>query len=113
MIARRKMRYLMVEASRSLAINDPRNTDMLKGQLLSFMGELPYFKANPQVASQLSGRVFIMSVNRGSERGVVLALAFIKNIGGTKVGFYTIRTSGTIRSLNDAFGELYGACANR
>ncbi len=107
MIFRRKMRYLMVEASESVAMNDPKRIDMLKRELLSFLGELPYFKANPQVAAQLNDKVFIISANRGYERNIALGLAFAKKLDGRKVGFYTIRTSGTIRSLKDSFRKIY------
>ena len=107
MIFRRKVRYLMVEASGHVAMNDPQKVDALKRELFSFLGELPYFKANPQVAAQLNDNVFVISVNRGYERNTALALAFAKRLDGRKIGFYTIKTSGTIRSIKEAFWKLY------
>ena len=107
MIFKKKLRYVLVEASDGVRMDDVRSFDSLKGQMLSFLGELPYFKANPQVAAQWSDRVFVLRVNRGYERNAILALSFIKNLDGRKVGFYTIRTSGTVRGLRSAFRKLY------
>lgn len=107
MIFRKKLRYILIEASGDVRMNDPNSVMELREQMVSFLGELPYFKANPQISTQLSNKVFVMSVNRGYERNAVLALSFIKRLEGRKNGFYTIRISGTIRSLKDAFRKIY------
>jgi len=107
MIFRRKLRYLLVEASESINLSIPATQTELKRELQAFMGHLPCFKANPQVAAQLSEKVFIISLNRGCERGVALALAFTKHLENKRVGFYTIRTSGTIRSVKEHFEKNY------
>ena len=107
MIFRKKLRYILVEASDDIRMEGTRSADALKTGIKAFLGELPYFKANPQVAAQLGSRVFVMSVNRGHERNAALALSFVKVIDGRRMGFYTIRTSGTIRSIKDAFRSLY------
>ena len=107
MIFRRKLRYVLVEASENIRMDGIKEAETLKSGIRGFLGELPYFKANPQVAAQLGERVFVMSVNRGYERNAILALSFIKEIDGRRIGFYTIKTSGTIRSIKDAFKELY------
>lgn len=109
MIFKKKTRYLLVEASESANLSDPINVDCLKREMLAFLGQLPCFKANPQVAAQLNDRVFVMSVNRGYEASAILALSFIKKLNGKKVGFYTIRTSGTIRSIRNYFSKTYGS----
>ncbi len=100
MIFKRKLRYVLVEASEGIDMKDPYKAEKLKRGIQAFMGQLPYFKANPQVSAQLSDRTFVLSMNRGYERNVVLALAFVKNIDGKRIGFYTLKTSGTIASLN-------------
>lgn len=107
MIFRKKLRYILVEASGEVNMEDARSFDSLKSQMSSFLGHLPYFKANPQIAGQWSDRVFVMKVNRGYERNAILALSFIKNLDGKKVGFYTIRSSGTIRSIKATFRKMY------
>jgi RNase P/RNase MRP subunit POP5 len=88
-------------------MDNVRLSDSLREQFSSFLGQLNYFKANPQVAAQFNDRVFVMSVNRGYEKNAVLALSFIKNLDGRKVGFYTIRTSGSMRSIRNVFRKLY------
>jgi len=107
MIFKRKLRYVLVEASREVNLADRREVDDLKAKLHGAMGEAAYFKANIHVAAQLREDVFIISANRGQERDLVLALAFIKTLGGAKVGFYTIKISGTIRSLKGYFFKTY------
>ncbi len=109
MIFRKKLRYILVETSGKVDMDDMRKQGALGAGMLSFLGELSYFKANPHVAAQLSDNMFVLSVNRGYERDIVLALSFIKELMGARVGFYTIRTSGTIRSLKDYFAEARGA----
>jgi RNase P/RNase MRP subunit POP5 len=106
-IFRKKTRYVMVEANDRVYMNDHEIQEALKESMKAFLGELPYFKANPQVAAVLSDKIFVLSVNRGFERNVALALSFVKNLSGRRVGFYTIRTSGTIRSIKDAFRSIY------
>lgn len=107
MIFRKKLRYILVEASGALRMDDAHAADSLREQFASFLGQLHYFKANPQVAAQLNDRVFVLSVNRGYERNAILALSFIKKVGGNEVGLYTIRTSGTMRSLKSAYRRIY------
>jgi RNase P/RNase MRP subunit POP5 len=107
MILRRKLRYVLVEATEDIDLGNPLVAEELKKRAMEFLGHLPYFKANPQVAAQLNERVFIISMNRGYERNVMLALSFLKNMNGSRIGFYTIRTSGTIRSLKEAYESLY------
>jgi RNase P/RNase MRP subunit POP5 len=107
MIFRRKLRYVLVESTENVNFGNPLVAEELKKRILEFLGHLPYFKANPQVAAQLNEKVFIISMNRGYEREVMLALSFLKNMGGSRIGFYTVRTSGTIRSLKEAYERIY------
>ena len=107
MIFKRKLRYVLVEASREVNLADRRGVDDLKAKLHGAMGEAAYFRANLHVAAQLREDVFVISCNRGQERDLVLALSFIKELGGKRIGFYTIKISGTIRSLKDHFFRMY------
>lgn len=108
MIYRRKLRYVLVEATEGVNLGDPRTTEDLKRGMLSFLGQLPYFRANPQITAQLNDKVFVISANRGYERNVILALSFIKSLNGKRTGFYTLRTSGTIRSIKSNFRKNLG-----
>ncbi len=107
MIFRRKLRYVLIEASHDVNLADKSVADDLKAKLRGMMGESAYFRANAHLAAQLREDVFIISVNRGLEREIALALSFIKTLGGEKVGFYTIKTSGTIKSLKVYFSKTY------
>ena len=107
MIFRRKLRYILVETSREVNLSDGRVADNLKAELHRTIGEGVYFRANPHLAAQLREDVFILSVNRNTERDIVLALSFMKTLGGEKIGFYTIKISGTIRSLKEYFSKTY------
>ncbi|MDE1761652.1 MAG: Rpp14/Pop5 family protein [Candidatus Micrarchaeota archaeon] len=99
MILKRKSRYLLVEASRDVDMQDKQAWGSLRSEMLAFLGESRYVSANPFLMSQLDPRRFIIRVGRGSEREMVLALAFIKSMGGKETGFYTLKISGTIKSL--------------
>ncbi len=106
MIYRRKLRYLLVESSSPLDLGSRNAEDALARELAKFMGELEYFRANARVAAQLSDKFFILSLNRGYEHSLTLALTFIKRLDDRQTGFRTIRTSGTIRSLKEAYEKL-------
>ena len=108
MIFKRRMRHVLVEASFKTNLADKSVETALRGGLRGIMGEANFFRANPRVTSQLSETVFIMSVNRGFERELVVGLSFMKELNHSKVGFYTIKTSGTIKSLKECFEKFYG-----
>ena len=107
MIFRRKLRYILVESTSALNLADKAAERSLKAGIRAFMGEAAYFRANPRVAAQLSDTVFAVSCNRGCEREVILALAFTKDVGPVRTGLFTIKTSGTMRSLKSHFEKLY------
>lgn len=107
MIFRRKLRYVLVESTSALNLADKAVEHSLKAGIRAFMGEATYFRSNPRVAAQLSDNVFAISCNRGCERSVILALAFTKDIGPIRTGLFTIKTSGTMRSLKSHFEKLY------
>ena len=105
MIIKRKLRYVLVECSRDF---DPASEGRgLEKELLRVMGEHSFADANPRFVDRCRGNAFVVSVNRGTERNAILALAFVKNIGGQDVGFYSIRTSGTMRKLLSDAKKLY------
>lgn len=97
MIMRAKRRYVLVMSS--TPIDAEGSQPALRNSLLGIMGAEAYANAMPKVVKQLDDKTFIVRVNRGSERQLVLALSFIKEISGTKLGLYTLRTSGSIAAL--------------
>lgn len=107
MIARPKNRYLLVESPMPLDTRDHVLAKRILDAITFEIGAIGFVKANPKIVYQAGDRAFILRINRGCEDGVVLALSFIKEIGDVKIGFYTIRTSGTIRALISYFKSHY------
>ncbi|MDE1869767.1 MAG: Rpp14/Pop5 family protein [Candidatus Micrarchaeota archaeon] len=99
MILKRKSRYVMVEASRPIDLTDKPAWSQLRADISRFIGEKEYLDANPFLAEQIDQTKFIIRVNRGSEKAIVLAFSFIKLFNNSEIGFYTLKTSGTIRAL--------------
>ena len=107
MIVRRKSRYQLVETSKDVYLESNDGQRGLAEGIARVIGEFGYMNANPKVMRQLNGRVFIMRTHRGDEDHVVLALSFIKQLSGMPIGFYTIRSSGSIRKLENVAKGLY------
>lgn len=99
MIMKRKSRYVLIEPSAS---SSTRMFSGFESEMLRVMGQIMYTKSAPKVVAQ-HGSMFIVRVNRGFEKDLVLASAFARVDG---IGFRTIKTSGTLRSLADYYAEL-------
>ena len=99
MILKRKSRYLLLESSKEISLEDKQTWVSLRDEVLKFLGENQYVEANPFLIKQVGSKKFIVRVSRGTERRVLLAFSFIKNVQGKEIGFYTLRISGTIRGL--------------
>ena len=100
MIRRRKFRYILVEPSAPLDPSDKSFQAALSEGMSRYMGEFGYVDASPKVVRTAANGSFMLRVNRGTETAVTLALAFVKALDGTEIGFYTIKTSGTLLSLH-------------
>ena len=107
MIMRPKNRYLLVESSAPLDTRDRILAKQILDAVAFEIGAIGYVKSNPKIVYQAGDRAFILRINRGYEDGVVLALSFVKEIGNVGVGFYTIKTSGTILALTSYFKRHY------
>ncbi len=95
MILKRKYRHVLVLSSGEV---DAKGWGLNAG-LMRIMGELSYSEANPRVVSQCAPDLFIIRVNRGFEKRLILSLSFVKEVNGKRLGFCTVKTSGTIKSL--------------
>ncbi len=98
MIYRRKIRYVLLELTSNLDMKIKENEYAFKNSLLSYMGEHNYANANPHIMRQ-DGDMFVVRVNRGMERELILATCFMKNIGNSRLGIYSLKTSGSIKGL--------------
>ena len=99
MITKYKNRYILTESSEPVDVNDRGTALDIASSIDRQLGEIGRVELNPKPVYQYNPNVFILRVKRGYERKVILALSFIKDINGKRLGLYTIRTSGTIRSL--------------
>lgn len=99
MILKRKSRYILAESSRPIDLADRRLWDELRGAIAKFIGEKDYADSNITFIKQVDPTKFLLRTSRGAEKKIVLALCFVKQINAQEVGFYTLKTSGTIRSL--------------
>lgn len=102
MINKVKSRYVLVEASRPVLL-EREGADELSRRLISVLGELSFSAANPRVAKRYDETTFAMKATRATEGHLILALAFITEFSGSPIRFYTLRTSGTIASLNKCY----------
>ncbi len=98
MILKRKSRYVLIESSDSIDMGAASNWNDFKSRIGEFMGIAGISAANPKFVKQ-SGNFFVVRVNRGSEDLFVAATAFVRQLRGEKIGFYTLCTSGTIAAL--------------
>ena len=101
MIIRRKSRYILVEASRDIDLSDRQVQADLSEGISRVIGNIGHVNASPKVMAQLNPRLFILRVSRGFEGDVIIALAFTKEIKGSEIGLYTIRTSGSMLRLKE------------
>lgn len=107
MITKHKNRYILIEASDPIDTQDGSVSMGIINSTQRQIGELGHIEMHPKIIMQYNERAFIMRVNRGSERKAMLALAFIKEINGKRIGLYTIKTSGTIHSLTEYCKKTY------
>ncbi|MDE1871568.1 MAG: Rpp14/Pop5 family protein [Candidatus Micrarchaeota archaeon] len=97
---REKRRYLLVRST--MGIQDMQRRDFeqeLYREMLRSIGEYSYFRSNPKIVKYLDSCNFIMKCNLAKYGETIIALTFIKRISGREVGFYTLKSSGTIRAL--------------
>ena len=100
MITRQKSRYVRIGASEILDFSDRGLLDAFLGALRVEMGGVEYVRANPRIVD-CGNTGIVIRVNRGFEDELVLAVSFIKNVAGKRVGFYTFGVSGSIKNLKE------------
>ena len=105
MILKRKFRYILVESS--IQMDWKALSAEISNKLSAYLGERFYINADPRVVANCGSNAFILRVNRGSEQDAVLGTCYIIDINGSAAGLYTIKTSGTMRSLLDYASRAY------
>ena len=100
MIARQKSRYVRIGASEILDFSDRGLLNAFLDALRIEMGGIGYVKANPKIVNCGNSGI-VIRVNRGFEDSLVLAVAFVKNVAGKRLGFYTFGVSGSVKNLKE------------
>ncbi len=98
---REKRRYILIEASEPLDMDSGRHEFErdLHSALMAELGGIHYFAANPKFVLKLGSTAFIMKCSLIGFSDTVRAFAMIRSVGGRELGFYTLKSSGTIRAL--------------
>jgi RNase P/RNase MRP subunit POP5 len=104
---REKHRYLLVEASEPIDIGIDRAARQkfereLYAALRAELGEAHYFSVNPRLVLNTGNNSFLMKCSLKGFQSLVLAFALMKQFDGREMGFYTLKSSGTIRALKDS-----------
>ena len=100
MITRQKNRYVRIGASERINFSDTRFLDAFLSALRVEMGGVEYVKANPKIINCADDGL-VLRVNRGFEDSVVLAVSFVKDVAGKRMGFYTFGISGAVKNLKE------------
>lgn len=90
---RAKHRYVLID---SIGY-DANMQDGLISELHRQIGPMDYHSVNPRML-QIKGKLVVRCHLVGLSR-LINALTMIKSVNGKETAFYTIKTSGTIRSL--------------
>jgi RNase P/RNase MRP subunit POP5 len=93
-----KHRYILVEASEEL--NESFKDDIRK-ELILCIGSIDYHLVNPRLIG-FDGKEFIIKCSLEGFGKLVVALSMIKNLNNRDISFYTLKTSGTIKSLTSS-----------
>jgi len=78
------------------------NLSAFFNELSKYVGLFGLARLSPYFVKKIGEKEFIFRIARGYEKEFILALSFVKLNG---VGFYSILTSGTIKSLIRKYNE--------
>ena len=99
---RDKRRYILVESAEGIAgAEQDAFAEALYGELLKAVGEINYPSVNPKIMKFVDGKRFIIRSSLSGQDTLVLALSLIKSLNGNETAFYTLKSSGTIKTLDD------------
>ncbi len=96
---KKKYRYLLIESS--LEIRDKSQFNIqLFNELINIIG-LNYYKVNPRIVSFIDKNTFIIKCSNSYISFLILAFTFIKFLNKNPIYFYTLKSSGTIKSIKE------------
>ncbi len=102
---RDKHRYLLIETSL-----DIRNENLFEQNLykcmIDIVGQIHYHRINPKIIEIIDKRHFIIRVGLLGLNEAILSFSMIKRLNEEKIGFYTLRSSGTLKALRSKITEF-------
>ncbi|MCW6160531.1 MAG: Rpp14/Pop5 family protein [Candidatus Micrarchaeales archaeon] len=96
---RDKQRYVLVESNIPIGSDERALSDSVSREVIRCIGEMNYHRVNPKMMKILGEKRFIMRSSLEGAGQLVLALSLIKRLNGSDIAFYTLKTSGTIKTL--------------
>ncbi len=96
---RDKQRYVLVEANFEVKGDERSFGDEMNRELVRCLGEMNYHEVNPKTMKITGKNRFIMKSSLDGTGRLILALALIKRFNNSDAAFYTLKTSGTIKTL--------------
>lgn len=96
---RDKQRYLLVETNFRISEDERELAGSLGRELIRCIGEASYHKVNPKLMKILGSNRFIMKSSLEGMSQLILAFSLVKRMNNADAAFYTLKTSGTIRTL--------------
>ncbi len=97
---REKRRYILVEASSGVREIEDFERELNKA-ILDVVGQINFHKVNPKIIEFIDSRRFIIRVGLYGTEDTILAFSMIKRLVGGSIAFYTLRSSGTLKSLRN------------
>ena len=96
---RDKQRYILVESSIQIGSDERELGNSISREVIRCIGEMNYHSVNPRLMKITGGNRFIMRSSLGGIGQLMLAFSMIKRMNGNDVAFYTLKASGTIKTL--------------
>ncbi|MCL4383016.1 MAG: Rpp14/Pop5 family protein [Candidatus Marsarchaeota archaeon] len=96
---KQRHRYLLIESGFDI-IDEKQFSILLSNELMNMLG-LNYYKINPKIISFLGQNRFIIKCSGVYVDILILTFTFIKSLNKEPAYFYTLKSSGTIKSIKE------------
>lgn len=102
---RDKRRYLLIETSIEIR-NEKIFEQTLYKCMIDIIGQIYYYKVNPKIIEIVDRKHFIIRVGLLGLDEAILCFSMIKRMNEEKTGFYTLKSSGTLKALRSKITEF-------
>lgn len=95
-----KHRLILVESTIPVDEENRRRFEtQIYAELLKQLGEINYHLSNPKILEFVGSNRFIIRCSLDGYRELIVGLSMIKSLNRNEIGLFTIKSSGTVRSL--------------